>query len=59
MQWFATVRFDNGDVLTTRINGTREEIEEYYAPGKLFNLGSRYDRMHRVEKIHEICEIAA
>jgi len=32
------VYFENGDSLVTDINGTREEITEYYV-GKTFNLG--------------------
>ncbi len=35
----AMVRFDNGDLITTGINGTDEEIREYYSVGKVFNLG--------------------
>lgn len=35
----AIVTFDNGDVITTGINGTDEEIREYYGIGKVFNLG--------------------
>lgn len=32
------VTFDNGNSLTTDINGTREEITKYYL-GNTFNLG--------------------
>lgn len=35
----AVVKFDNGDKITTNINGTDEEIKNYYAKGKRFNLG--------------------
>ena len=33
------VTFDNGDSLTTQINGTPEEIRAYYI-GRQFNLGN-------------------
>ena len=32
------VIFKNGDSLTTKINGTEDEIKAYYV-GKVFNLG--------------------
>lgn len=32
------VTFDNGDSITTRINGTPAEIERYYI-GQVFNVG--------------------
>lgn len=35
----AIVKFDNGDVITTSINGTDAEIKEYYGIGRTFNLG--------------------
>lgn len=39
----ATVKFDNEDVITTEINGTDEEIREYYSIGRVFNLGHNGD----------------
>lgn len=39
----AIVTFDNGDVITTGINGTDEEIREYYEIGKVFNIGHNGD----------------
>jgi len=35
----ATIQFDNGNKLTTSINGTKAEIEKYYL-GNTFNLGT-------------------
>ena len=35
----AKVTFSNGDTITTGINGTDNEIREYYAIGREFNLG--------------------
>ena len=35
----AIVKFDNENTITTGINGTDEEIREYYGIGKAFNLG--------------------
>lgn len=34
------VKYANGDVVYTSINGTREEILEYFKVGKTFNIGS-------------------
>lgn len=42
------VTFDNGDVITTPINGTKKEIEDYYL-NKYFNIGSgEEDEMAKV-----------
>lgn len=38
------VTFENGDTTVTRINGSREEILEYYI-GTTFNLGRENDMM--------------
>jgi len=35
----AIVKFDNDDTITTGINGTDEEIREYYKIGRQFNIG--------------------
>ena len=39
----ARVKFNNGDTIITSINGTDEEIREYYGIGKVFNLGNGAD----------------
>lgn len=36
----AKIFFQNGDYLTTRINGTDQEIKDYYKTGRVFNLGT-------------------
>jgi len=36
----AIIKYDNGDEITTSINGTDKEIKEYYSIGKNFNLGN-------------------
>lgn len=51
----AKVTFDNGEVITTCINGTDEEIKSYYM-GKTFNLGREEDDMHKVVKVEVIRE---
>ena len=40
------VTFSNGDTLTTWINGTKQEILDYYV-GKWFNLGTVEDDMQQ------------
>jgi len=47
------VYFENGDHLTTEINGTNKQIEEYYL-GKFFNLGRVKDNMQKCIKIEFI-----
>jgi hypothetical protein len=42
------VYFSNGDTITTMMNGTNEQIKEYYRIGKYFNLGSVNDNMQFV-----------
>jgi len=37
------VTFSNGDTITTSINGTDEELKQYYAIGRYFNLGPAPD----------------
>ena len=46
----AHVIFENGDFFTTDINGTDEEVAEYYAVGKFFNLGTCGDNMQAVRE---------
>lgn len=54
MTWYVKVLFEDGDTIETRINGTRESVQEHYMPGSMFNLGSRGDRFCRVKKIAEM-----
>ena len=44
------VTFTNGDTITTEINGTPDEVCDYYI-GNLFNLGSNGDNMQRAVSI--------
>ncbi len=46
------VYFDNGDSITTGINGTDDEIRKYYAIGKYFNLGIDGDLMTKVTEVN-------
>lgn len=36
----AKVIYANGNVITTSINGTDDEIREYFAIGRKFNIGN-------------------
>lgn len=46
------VTFSNNDTITTGINGTDEEIRDYYAIGREFNLGNgEHDLMAKVVKV--------
>lgn len=45
------VIFENGNSITTRINGTTEEIKEYYAIGTPFNIGSVDDDIQKVKSL--------
>lgn len=42
--------YDNGDTTISRANGTREEIASYFY-GKIFNIGTVNDSLHKVTKI--------
>lgn len=44
------VYFDNGNTITTSINGTRENIEEYYID-KQFNFGIDGDKMAKAIRV--------
>lgn len=46
----AHITFDNGDTITTSINGTDDEIRAYYL-GKWFNLGTVDDDMHKAVSV--------
>ena len=50
------VTYANGDTIITGINGTRAEVERYFAIGKKFNLatgaaGDELDNMQAVTKL--------
>ena len=51
----AKITFDNGEVITTCINGTDEEIKAYYM-NNVFNLGREEDDMHKVVNVEVIRE---
>ena len=42
------VGFKNGDSITTRINGTEQEIRDWYKIGSPFNLGIVDDNIQKV-----------
>ncbi len=42
------VSYANGDTVTTEINGTEQEVREYFAIGNSFNLGREGDNMQKV-----------
>mgnify|MGYP001612224635 CR=1 FL=1 len=44
------ILFENGDCITTNINGTRAEILNYYV-GKQFNLGMEADDMRAAVRV--------
>ena len=49
----AIVTFDNGDIITSAINGTDEEILRYYRVGRIFNIGHNgEDFMAKVKSAH-------
>jgi hypothetical protein len=54
----AIVKFNNGDTITTNINGTESEIKAYYKIGRVFNLGDGNggDLMARVESVSVIID---
>lgn len=46
------VTYSNKDTVTTPINGTIETVKDYFAIGKVFNIGSgENDLMACVEKL--------
>lgn len=57
MTWYVRVLFEDGDTIETRINGTKEAVQAYYAPGQVLNLGTRGDRFCRVKEIAEMRRI--
>lgn len=48
----AIVTFDNEDTITTGINGTDEEIRDYYKIGRVFNIGLNGDDL--MAKVTEV-----
>ncbi|MCC6818588.1 MAG: hypothetical protein IT245_06845, partial [Bacteroidia bacterium] len=48
---YILVNFANGNQIRTSINGTDEQINKYYAPGAMFNIGSFDDDMQAVASI--------
>lgn len=44
------VKFDNGDELITRINGTESDIKKYYI-GNTFNMGRMTDCMAKAVSV--------
>lgn len=51
-----TVTFDNGDSITTDINGTDQEINDYYI-GQTFNLGQGCDDLLTTALTVEFLEV--
>jgi hypothetical protein len=49
----AKITYKDGNTITTSINGNAETINNYFKPGKYFNIGSVEDNMQQVER----CEI--
>lgn len=49
----ARVTYKNGDVINTSINGTDQEIREYFKIGRVFNIGTVNDNLQSIVK----CEI--
>lgn len=48
------VTFGNGNTITTAINGTIKEIENYYRIGSVFNIGTVEDDLQKVVKLEFI-----
>ena len=48
------VTYSNNDTVTTAINGTIEEVENYYRIGSVFNVGTVEDNMQSVTKLEFI-----
>jgi len=47
---FIIAYFENGDTVSTSVNGTEKEISDYYV-GKMFNLGVVADNMQKCTHI--------
>lgn len=48
--------YTNGDIITTRFNGTLQEAEAYFL-NQVFNIGTVYDDMQKCIKVEEYCEV--
>ena len=53
MSWSVKVIFENENYFYTKINGTKEEVENYYI-GRVFNMGLAYDDMHTCVRVEFI-----
>jgi hypothetical protein len=52
------VTYDNGDEVVTDINGSDEEVLNYFKVGKTFNIGRENDLMAKVVKAEIVKEKA-
>lgn len=50
---YVKVTFENGDIIETRINGTKEEIAKYYMSGKI-NIGKVTDDFQKAVSVEFI-----
>lgn len=49
------VTYSNDDTITTAINGSEDEIRQYFKIGKIFNIGSAgQDNLQKVKKLEII-----
>lgn len=48
------VTYSDGNTITTGINGTEAEIREYFAIGRVFNIGSVEDNCQKVTALEFI-----
>lgn len=56
-QHSVNVYFEDNTRISTRINGTKEEVRNYYAEGKTFNLGSgENDKLVKVKFVAFVSE---
>lgn len=46
------IYFSNGDTISTKMNGSKKQIRQYYKKGKSFNLGvGSKDDITKVKKV--------
>lgn len=48
------VTYANGDTITTGINGTEAEVRQYFAIGRVFNIGSVDDNLQAITSLEFI-----
>ena len=48
---FAIVTLEDGNQIKTSINGTNEEIQNYYLIGSYLNMGIEDDNMQRIVSV--------